>query len=136
MNGIDIVFILLLMTITFFLTAAVIYIIAGKSHKKASRTAEMNYGGKIEGMILRKISGAPVAGVQVMLGELTVKDGTHKFLKEKEVKAVTDVNGKYRFYGLKVKNYWVYVEAEGKKIVRMVKLTEEKPEENDVLITL
>ena len=104
MNGIDIVFILLLMTITFFLTAAVIYIIAGKSHKKANRAAEMNYGGKIEGMILRKISGAPVAGVQVMLGELTVKDGTHKFLKEKEVKAVTDANGKYRFYGLKVKN--------------------------------
>ena len=87
-------------------------------------------------MVLRKSSGAAVEGVVVMLGELTIKNGIHKFLREKEITAVTDKNGKYKFYGLKIKGYWVFVEAEGKKIVRMVKLTEEKPEENDVLITL
>jgi hypothetical protein len=122
--------------LAFLAVATAIYIIAGKNLKNANRETEMMYGGKIEGMILRKGTGRPVEGVDVLLGELTVKNGVHKFLREKEIKAISDKNGKYKFYGLEVKGYWVYVEAEGKKIVRMVKLTEEKPEEDGVLITL
>lgn len=131
-----IIMLFFLISLAFFSVAAAIYILAGKSRRRAEKEVELNYGGKIEGMVLRKSSGAAVEGVVVMLGELTIKNGIHKFLREKEITAVTDKNGKYKFYGLKIKGYWVFVEAEGKKIVRMVKLTEEKPEENDVLITL
>lgn len=136
MNGINIVAFVIIFFLAFFAVAAAIYIIAGKRFKTAQKETEMLYGGKIEGMVLRKNTGSPVEGVAVLLGELTVKNGVHKFLREKEIKSVTDKNGKYKFYGLEVKGYWVYVEAEGKKIVRMVRLSQEKPEEDGVLITL
>ncbi len=136
MNEIKMIPILIIFFLAFFSVAVVIYILSGRNYRKKNRETEMLYGGKIEGMVLRKMTGTPVEGIEILLGELTVKNGVHKFLKEKEIKAVTDKNGKYRFYGLEVKGYWVYVEAEGKKIVRMVKLSEEKPEEDGVLITL
>lgn len=92
--------------------------------------------GKISGMVLRKIDGSGVEGVEVLLGNLDSVEGKHVFKSEKGKKTVTDNMGRYGFENIEVGSYWVYIYVNGRKTVRMVKISDKNPVNEEVLLTV
>lgn len=92
--------------------------------------------GKISGMVLRKIDGSGVDGVEVLLGNLDCVEGKHVFKSEKGKKTVTDNSGRYGFENIEIGSYWVYIYVNGRKTVRMVKISDKNPVNEEVLLTV
>ena len=90
--------------------------------------------GKISGMILRKIDGSGVEGIEVLLGNLDCIEGKHVFKSDK--KTVTDNAGRYSFENIEIGSYWVYIYVNGRKTVRMVKISDKNPVNEEVLLTV
>lgn len=102
-------------------------IVLGKNLRK-------NWNGKIEGKIFGKYTKREEQNIKVALGKVETDGKNQNFIKKDE--KFTDLQGRYCFDKLELKSYWIMAEKNGKKVLKYVKLTEEKKEIEDVILII
>ncbi len=93
-----------------------------------------NWNGKIEGKIFGKYTKREEQNIKVALGKIETDGKNQNFIKTDE--KFTDLQGRYCFDKLELKSYWIMAEKNGKKVLKYVKLTEEKKEIEDVILII
>ena len=119
-----------------FILGAVLFLLLYVLFKSRKVEKKQTLHSEISGMVLKKSDGQGIEGIKVLLGKLNVDNGIHKFISEKGNFVITDKDGQYKFIDIDYGEYWVYIFYNGKKIVRMVRVSEKYPNNSEVLLTV
>ncbi|MGM0507630.1 MAG: carboxypeptidase-like regulatory domain-containing protein [Fusobacteriota bacterium] len=104
----------------FLIILIVLYLMFRKNEDSYS-----NNTGAISGMVLFKVGKKPMEKAMVSLGKIESSGSQQRFIVEDNLETITNSDGEFSFENLKLKKYWVKAEKNGKKALRLVKLTED-----------
>lgn len=98
-----------------------------------NKTKEEN-NGQISGVVYSKYNQKSLKNVKISLGRVQTNGIKQNFTIENNLTTKTNEAGEYKFSDIKIKTYWIMAEFEGKKVLKMLRLSKEIPEIEDVFL--
>ena len=80
--------------------------------------------GLVSGFVMNKITKMGAENVEVSLGRLVSEGTGHTFIKVNKMNTKTKENGYFEILNVEIQSYWIMAEYNGKKALKMIKLTE------------
>ncbi len=90
--------------------------------------------GGISGIVYSKYNQKTLKNVKISLGKIKTDGVKQNFLVEKNLTTNTNEVGEYKFSNIEIKTYWVMAEYETKKVLKMIKLTNENPKIEEIFL--